>query len=89
MTKSMTTALQAPRLFRERLQAIRRKLDAEEANPAMAMLEIGVTYLDLEQTLAWVLDRSELDLPTVERLLKGQAKLRQLAQAIVDAPDFH
>lgn len=84
MTKSMTAAYQAPHTFRERVQAIRAKMDAAEIGPALAMLEIGVAYLNLEQTLAWALETSHSN----PLLLKSQAKLRQLARAIVDVPDF-
>jgi hypothetical protein len=87
MTRSMTTALNAPILFREKVQAIRAKLDAGEMNPAMAMLEIGVAYLDLEQTVAWAQDKAQGDERAVVGLQKTQAKLQRLARSMVAVPD--
>lgn len=89
MTRNMTTALNAPILFREKVQSIRAKLDDQQVNAAMALLEIGVAYLDLEQTLAWALDKAQGDERAVAGLLQTRAKLQRLAQSIVQVPDFH
>ena len=89
MTKSMTDALNAPILFREKVQAIRQKLDAKQVNAALALLEVGVAYLALEQTLAWTLDKVAGDERAVAGLLQTQAKLQRLACSMVTVPEFH
>lgn len=82
----MTDALNAPILFKEKVQAIRARLDAKQMNPAMALLEVGVAYLDLEQTLAWALDKAQDDERAVAGLLQTQAKLQRLARSMVTVP---
>lgn len=89
MTRSMTDALNAPILFRERVLEIRARLEASKVGIAGALLEIGVAYLNLEQTLAWALDKAQDDERAVAGLLVTQAKLQRLARSIIAAPEFH
>ena len=86
---SMTEAKQAPHLFRERVQLIRARLDAKQVNAACALLEVGVAYLDLEQTLAWAIEKAAGDAQAVAALLQLQAKLQRLAVSMVAVPEFH
>lgn len=41
MTRSMTEALNAPILFREKVQAVRGRLDKRQVSPAGAMLGLA------------------------------------------------
>lgn len=90
MTKSMTDALNVPILFREKVQAIRARLDAKQVNAAMALLEVGAAYLALEQTLSWALDKEQGDERAVAGLLATQAKRQRLARSMVTVtvPEF-